>query len=209
MPAMNRSRHDRRAAAKVRVDRTDSNSAVNWLGDLRVWWDGKAPVWRFGLKFALLMAIFYVLVLTPWSDRLVYAYLEANARLANAVLVFLGQGTAVNDLTVRSARFAIKVQRGCDAIEPAYFFCAAVFSFPGSAGPKALACVAGTLLLQALNLVRIVSLYFIGAYFPGLFPAAHLEIWPAVFIVMALLLWMRWIGWAQRPSLLPTHVARS
>ncbi len=167
-----------------------------WLS----WSANVGPVWRFGLRFAGLMILFYVVVLTPFCDRLLYAYLTANAGIANAILNWLGQDSHVSEITIRSARFAISVRRGCDAIEPSWFFCAALISFPAPLGRKLLGVVAGAALLQALNLVRIVSLYFIGICYPRFFAPAHLEIWPATFIVIAILLWIKWINWTKRPT---------
>ena len=65
----------------------------------------------------------------------------------------------------------------------------------------------GVSLLLALNLVRIVSLYFIGWKIPGLFSAVHLELWPILFILSALVMWIGWIRWTRRASLEGDHVA--
>jgi len=146
------------------------------------------------------MVLFYGLTLTPFFDRLLYAYLVANAWLANAVLHLFGEATQISNITIRSSRFAITVRRGCDAIEPAWFFCAAVLAFPASWKARILGALAGSLLLQGLNVIRIVSLYYLGFLFPRLFSIAHLEIWPAVFIVTAMLLWIGWIRWSGRTA---------
>jgi len=164
------------------------------------WYANAGPVWRFGLKFGALMILFYILVLTPFCDRLLYAYLGASAWLANGLLNGLGQATQVSDITIRSAQFAITVRRGCDAIEPSWFFCAALLAFPASWSHKALGILGGAMLLQALNLLRIVSLYFIGLHYPRMFNTAHVEIWPAMFIIVAIALWVGWIGWSGRPA---------
>jgi exosortase family protein XrtM len=163
----------------------------------RSWLAGKGPILWFGLKFGVLMALFYALLLTPFFDRLLYVYLGINARLASAILNWLGQASHVSEITIRSAKFAVTVRRGCDAVEPAWFFCAAVLSFPASFVRKIPGMLAGVVLILALNLLRIVSLYFIGLQFPRFFAMAHLEIWPAIFIVMAILLWAGWIGWTE------------
>lgn len=155
-------------------------------------------MWAFGLKFCGLMALFYILALTPVCDRLLYRYLELNARFAGVLLNWLGQESHVSEITIRSAQFAITVRRGCDAIEPSWFFCAALMAFPASITRKLLGMLAGIFLLQGLNLLRIVSLYFIGLRYPGFFGMAHVEIWPAVFIIVAILLWIGWISWAKR-----------
>jgi len=173
----------------------------------RSWLAGRGPVLAFGLKFGALMVLFYAVSMTPFFDRMLYAYLEANARLANAILNGLGQASRVSGVTIRSARFAITVRRGCDAVEPAWFFCAAVLSFPAPFVRKIPGLLAGAALILAMNLVRIASLYLIGIYSPGFFDLAHLEIWPAAFIIAAILLWTAWIKWTGRNEPPPTYAA--
>ena len=60
--------------------------------------------------------------------------------------------------------------------------------------------LAGTVLLQLLNLVRIVTLYWIGLYVPDVFDSAHLEIWPTAFIIVAIVLFIGWIEWSPNPQ---------
>ena len=163
------------------------------------------PVWRFGLKFSGLMILFYAVMLTPRFDRLLYSYLGANAWLANGILNGFGQACHVSDLTIRSARFAITVRRGCDAVEPSWFYCAALLSFPAPWLRKVAGILAGAVLLQVLNLVRIVSLYLIGLYYSQFFNTAHVEIWPVIFIMVAIALWVGWIGWSRRTLTPPSH----
>jgi exosortase/archaeosortase family protein len=157
-------------------------------------------VLRFGLKFGVLMAAYYVLVLVPFFERLLYEYLRANAWIANAIINWLGQASHVSEITIRSPGYAIRVRRGCDALEPAWFYCAAVLSFPGALPLKLPGILIGVMAILMLNLARIVSLFFIGLDRPGLFSVAHLEIWPAIFIVVAILLWVGWIGWARQKT---------
>jgi len=171
------------------------------------WWANSGPIWRFGLMFGALMGLFYLLILAPVFDRMLYSYLEANAWLANGILNGLGQETHVSEITIRAARYAITVRRGCDAVEPSWFFCAALLSFPAPFTRKLVGIIVGALLLQALNLIRIVSLFFIGLHRPQFFNTAHVEIWPAVFIVVAISLWIGWISWTRGPGRVTPHAA--
>jgi hypothetical protein len=75
-------------------------------------------VLRFVLKFGFLLALFYGLLATPYFDRMLYSYLEANAWLSNAILNGFGQHTQVSEVTIESPQFAIAIRRGCDAVEP-------------------------------------------------------------------------------------------
>lgn len=171
----------------------------------RARFSARAPALQFLAVFSLLLGGFYAVVLLPACDRVFYQCLCLNARAANAILQGLGQATSVSEVTIRSAQYAVAIRRGCDAIEPAWFFCAAVLAFPGRWRRKPAGLAVGVIAILALNLVRIVSLYFIGLHLRWLFPTAHLELWPAVFILAALGLWIAWIRWSREDDRPPAH----
>ena len=165
---------------------------AEWLA----WYVEKRPVLLFGAKFGALMVLLYGVLALPIADRVLYSYLEANAWASNFILNLLRQGTQVTEVTIRSANFAIAIRRGCDAVEPTGLLCGAILAFPGPFLRKLAGMLAGIVILQALNLVRIVTLFLIGTHLPAFFPSAHLEIWPALFIIVAILCFIGWKGWA-------------
>lgn len=165
-----------------------------WLS----WWKAKSPVLFFGAKFGALIVLLYTLLAFPAADNVLNSYLKANAWASSGILDVLGQHTHVSDVTISSASstFAIAIRRGCDAVEPTWLLCAAILAFPGPWKRKLAGMLAGIVALQALNLVRIVSLYMLGSRYPSMFAPMHLEIWPAFFIVVAISLFVGWKGWA-------------
>lgn len=148
---------------------------------------------RFLVMFAILASAFYVAALFPPFERFFYVYLEANARIVSALLQLLAQDTHVRGLTVLSPGYSISIRRGCDGLEPAWIFCSAVFAFPARASKKAAVLFVGVAVILGANLIRILSLYFIGARMPAFFPIAHLELWPAAFMVLVIAIWLRWV----------------
>ena len=52
--------------------------------------------------------------------------------------------------------------------------------------------VLGTLSLLVLNLVRIISLYYTGVWFPRAFDAMHIDVWQPIFIFLPLVMWVVW-----------------
>jgi len=166
------------------------------------WFARNAPVLRFGLTFGGFMALYYVVTLLPWTDgELFPAYLEANARISNVILHWFGQASVVAGATIRSPQFSITIKRGCDALEPSWLFCAAVFAFPVPWRRRLPGIFLGVVAILSLNLVRIVSLYFLGIHLPGFFETMHLEVWPVIFILVAVFLWIGWISWARPNNL--------
>jgi exosortase/archaeosortase family protein len=71
-------------------------------------------------------------------------------------------------------------------------FLAAVLAFPAPWKWRLGGLVLGILAIQAINLVRVVSLYLTGVYFPRIFDASHTVIWQTVVILFGVLLWVFW-----------------
>jgi len=171
----------------------------------QAWYASKGPILRFGLTFGLALAFFYTLVSFPFFDRMLYGYLEANAWLANLILRGLGQPTHVSEVTIQSPQFTMAIRRGCDAVEPTWLLCAAMIAFPSPWPHKLLGMLAATVLLQLLNLVRIITLYWIGIHLNGFFNTAHLELWPTAFIIVGITFF---VFWKESSQQLESHVAK-
>ncbi len=58
----------------------------------------------------------------------------------------------------------------------------------------------GLAFLTVLNLVRLVSLFYIGAVFPNYLPMAHYLVWQAAIIISAIVLWLFWVEKFTRRS---------
>ncbi len=140
----------------------------------------------------------------PFFDRALYRYLEGNAWLAQAILRGLGQPVHVSEITISSPQFTMAIRRGCDAVEPTWLVCAAMLSFPAPFLHKLRGMLAAALLLQVLNLVRIVTLYWIGLHLPAFFNSAHVEVWPTAFILVAIAFF---VGWRESADRAPSDVA--
>jgi len=179
---------DRPAAAS-----RPTNPAPRW----RRWWLSRGPVIGYATRFGALLGAGYGVLLVPCVDRGFYAYLCANAWVSSALLNACGQPTHAVGLEIRAGQFGIAVRRGCDAVEPSWFLCAAVLAFPAPWRRKLVGMLAGVALISVLNLARIVSLYFVGRYWPRVFAVAHLELWPAAFIIVTVLFWLGWLYWAR------------
>jgi len=168
------------------------------------WFQAKHSVLKFVLLFALLLGLAYSLTLTPlFKKHLFPSYLQLNAQAAHGILKAFGQPTTVQGRSIAGAGFALDINRGCDAVEPTFLLLAALLAFPASWKRKIPGLVVGTLFLAVLNLARIVSLFYIGKYWPRFFDAMHIEVWQMAFILLALVFWGLWIQWAFRPSAKP------
>lgn len=134
------------------------------------------------------------------QENLVPGYLQFWARSTAAALRLLGEPATAAGATVISSRFSVDILKGCDAIDPMSLFGAAVLAFPAGWWRKSAGLVAGIAVILALNLVRLVSLFYVGIYLPAWFDFAHYEFWQVAFILVAILCWGIWAAWALRDA---------
>ena len=166
-------------------------------GKFRAWVRANWTDLRFLFVFALCLGVYFLSTLTPpMKHRFFPAYLRWNARTSGTILRGLGEDVSVQNQSLISAKGpAIDIERGCDAVEPSALFVSAVLASPVPLLARLSAVVVGTFLLMVLNLVRVVSLFLCRLYFPKAFETMHLDVWQALFIILAILLWA---GWASR-----------
>lgn len=187
------------------LERASTSQSVGGPGESppkrpRTWFDTHGRDLRFLLTFICLMAIYYAFSTTStMKDRFFPWYLDANARASVAVLRTFNYPDVVQQgESVVSPRGSITVARGCDAIEPSALFVSAVLASPVALGSRLLAAVVGTALLLSINLFRIISLFLCAVYWKSAFNVMHLDVWQALFIFLAILLWALWAAWAVK-----------
>lgn len=198
-----RSEPPKRAAARRPADAAHEGASASFLG----WVHAKRPVLAFVLLFGILMGVFYSITFIPYmSEDLLPAYMRLNARTSVAIINVFGEGARASGTAVSSGRFSVDIRHGCDAIAPSALFIAAVLAFPGTLRSKIPGILVGTLVLAVINIIRIVSLFYTGIFYPRAFEAMHVDVWQPAFILLALTFWVIWAWWATRPKEARPHV---
>ena len=82
------------------------------------------------------------------------------------MLNLLGASTTVDGAIVSSDSFALIIVAECTALGPLVMFTGAVVAYPTSHAAKLKGLLLGLAVLTAVNLVRIVSLFWIGSAHP-------------------------------------------
>ena len=160
---------------------------------------GKRPIFQFVGLFVILMgAYFAITMIDTVEEDIIPEYMRFYASASAAVMNVFGEGATANGTSVVSRRYSVNILQGCDALAPSALFIAAVLAFPGSFRSKIPGLIAGTLVLAVINLVRIVSLFYTGIYFPKWFETMHVDVWQPAFILLSLTLWVLWALWATR-----------
>ncbi len=162
----------------------------------------KGAAWtRFAIVFAILAIsaelAYHTVVLS--SDGF-QSYLRALASGSGVILGWLAQDVHVNGTRLETGPFAVRVADGCDAFQICALYAAAVIGFPISLGRRLRGLILGLLWLQGLNLVRIVTLFWIGTTFAGAFMTFHQVLWPTALVVATAVSWAVWALWETRDA---------
>ena len=143
--------------------------------------------------FIVLLGGSFTLISLNWvNDHAIEPFTGGIAHLSGAVLNFLGQHVALHGTVIQGPHFAVNIRNGCNGVEAMLIFLSAVLAFPASWRSRLAGLALGILAIQAVNLVRVVSLYLTGAYLPRFFDASHTVIWQSVVILCGVLLWVFW-----------------
>ena len=154
------------------------------------------PWVRFSVQFALLViiseVIYYGLLLDSGPMEV---YLAWAARVSGWLLQIIGQEVTVRGNTISCNGFAVQISSECDAVQLCAVLLSAIVSFQAPMRSKVVGMVLGVLWLEAVNFVRIVSLFLVGVARPNAFQTAHEMVWPMVLIAITL---ATWVFWARR-----------
>lgn len=164
---------------------------------------------KFFLAFCLIFAGLFAFELAPLGQALlVTPWTAALAKLAAHVLVPLdGNIAAYGNVLVNPRNgLGISIMPGCNAVEASMILIAAMLAFPAPWRHKLLGILAGVVAVQAVNTLRIVSLYCLLQWRQDVFEFAHHYLWQALIMLDVLVVWLVWIRAMPRPAR-PAHGA--
>jgi exosortase H (IPTLxxWG-CTERM-specific) len=152
-------------------------------------------------RFLALLVGFYVLVAwQPVNDRAIVPFTAGIASVSGAVLKVLGEPVAVTGTRISGGGFGVDIENGCNGIETALLFVSAVIAFPSRWRARLLGAAGGLLAIELVNLVRVVSLYWIGRHHPALFQSSHTVIWQSLVVLFGVVLFFVWAALQPRPA---------
>jgi exosortase H (IPTLxxWG-CTERM-specific) len=167
----------------------------------------RTVITRSQLRFATVMGIFGAItflgvsLLTPRADVLAPVLGPLTTVTARVTLTFLqlcGMEAVQNGGTIASPHgFSYKITYGCVGLIPVASFVTAVLAYAAPFRPKLLGIVVGVPILLALNLVRLIHLYYLGVNRSALFDFFHETVWNSCLILSIIILWLTWVRWSD------------
>jgi len=151
--------------------------------------------------------IYYVLSDQGWFTNLIKPVFEGYAALSSDILNVLGQETVAIGKEIRSSAFSLMIKVGCDGITPMILYAVAILAFPIRFEYKWKGALVGIIILFILNVIRILTLFFIGKHASAeVFEFIHIDVWSVLYLVMTLFLWLLWMRWAMVSKLALSNV---
>ena len=144
--------------------------------------------------------LYFLVAWRPINDHLIVPFTSGIAAVSGAILRLLGEPAAVAGTTISGGGFGVNIENGCNGIETALLFVSAVLAFPAPWRARLLGAAAGLAAIQAINLVRVVSLYWVGRHYPSLFQSSHTVIWQSLVVLFGVVLFFLWAARQPRPA---------
>jgi len=151
---------------------------------------------RFLLIFIALLALSFAAELTPFAQaRIVTPWTEAVASTSTAVMRTFDTTitTSGNVIGSSSTPFAVSIEAGCNGVEATLVLVAAMLAFPAPWRHRLRGIVVGIIAVQALNVLRVISLFYLGRWNRTAFEWAHLYVWQALIMLDVLIVWIIWV----------------
>jgi exosortase H (IPTLxxWG-CTERM-specific) len=151
---------------------------------------------RFFFLFVLLLAVLFGLELTPWAqDWLVLPWTSALASISTWIVTLFDGNVVATGKVMRSNSngFAVSIEAGCNGVEATLVLLAAMLAFPAPWKHKVVGLVIGILAVQLLNILRVISLFYLGQWNYDVFEWAHLYVWQALIMLDVLVVWLIWV----------------
>ena len=151
---------------------------------------------RFFILFVVILVALFAAELTPpVQSAIVLPWTGALVRItAGLITLFDAQVAAFGKILQSTSNgFAVSVEAGCNGIEAAIILIAAMLAFPAPWKHRVIGIVAGLAAVQVLNIVRVISLFYLGQWNFKLFEWAHLYLWQALIMLDVLIVWLIWI----------------
>ena len=150
---------------------------------------------RFLLVFAGYLLLAFGVLLTPQVQSLDFKFSRILVQLSNTLVVAFGGHATHDDAIMRaSSGFAVEMRDGCNAVNVTILLWSAVLAFPASWKSKAVGLVAGTAIIQALNIVRFISLFYVGQYSMAWFDFAHVYLWESLLVLDTMVVFWLWVN---------------
>lgn len=150
------------------------------------------------LFFTLLVALFVAELTPPVQQWVVVPFTALLAKISIFIIRFFDTDAMAHGVIIYNVvnQFAVSIEAGCNGIEASIILFSAIMTFPRSWKARLLGVVIGLLALHSVNIVRIISLFYLGQWNMTVFEWAHLYVWQALIMLDVFIVFLLWLRFA-------------
>jgi len=151
---------------------------------------------RFFAVFVGLLVVLFLLELTPpVQTYFVIPWTNMLASISTSIVTLFDPDVVAIGNVMRDNvnGFAVAIEAGCNGVEAAIVLVAAMLAFPAPWRYRVLGIAIGIAAVQILNVVRVISLFYIGQWDFSVFEWAHHYVWQALIMLDVLVVWLIWV----------------
>ena len=154
------------------------------------------------LFLVILVLLFAAELWQPVDEHVILPFTAAIAKVSVWLVDLFDANVIAYGKVLQSTSngFAISIERGCNGVEAVIILVSAMLAFPAPWKHKLIGIGSGFVAIQLLNLVRIISLFYLGQWNRTWFDWFHLYLWQALIMLDALVVFLLWLRWLPRPA---------
>ena len=156
---------------------------------------------RFSLLFlTIIVSLFLLEIYEPVRQAVILPFTGLIASFSSWLIQIFDASVIASGDVIRDSvsGHAIQIAPGCNGVEAMIILLAAIIAVPGPFLYKLKGLFWGFLAIQALNMVRIISLFYLLQWDRNWFEWFHLYLWQALIILDALVVWLIWLRYLPK-----------
>jgi len=159
---------------------------------------------RFFLVFLALQLTLFGLNLLSWvQQHVVLPWTTFLAHICSSMVVWFDSTAASEGKVLWNTAngFGVSIEAGCNGLEAYIVLFSGVMAFAVAFSVPWRCTLAGLLggfvAIQALNVVRVISLFYLGQWSMPVFAFFHEYLWQALIMLDVLVFWLLWVRWCS------------
>ena len=151
--------------------------------------EGGVSLGRFAFTYLILMGAFFILIgfdpILKFFD-INGLYTQAIVAITARILTLLGIASTCKGSIIELFSISLDIKFGCNGLEAVMIYSVAVIAFPSPWKKKLIGIAAGFVVIQIVNILRIVGLAYSGIHATNLFEYIHTYIAQGMMIAISL-----------------------
>jgi exosortase H (IPTLxxWG-CTERM-specific) len=156
---------------------------------------------KYVLVFVCLQLFLYVVTRHLWIEReFVLPWTTSLASFCSILVTNFDPNVVAFGKVMQNQvnGFSVSIEPGCNGVEAYIILLAAIVAFPAPWVHRVWGVVMGFVAVQGLNVVRVISLFYLGQWNQQAFDFAHTYLWQALIMLDVLVFWLYWVKVSTR-----------